>query len=117
MQSLGHACIFCTSNPRGHTTFFAAYVVSGNSLSFGRFFLNIFSTCSNPLSGTSLSAFHYNNSSTVPSFVMPDGFSPFVGEPQVEGVMQYSSEFPSVKIPRFVSSRTPEMISRCQRRN
>src|ERR1041384_4189700 len=80
MQSLGHACIFCTSNPRGHTTFFATYVVSGNSLSFGRFFLNIFSTCSNPLSGTALSAFHCNISSTVPSFVMPSsqlGYNPF----------------------------------------
>src|ERR1041385_5148897 len=31
--------------------------------------------------------------------------------------LQCSSKFPSVKIPRFVSSRTPEMISRCQRRN
>src|SRR3954468_13473525 len=71
MQSLGHACIFCTSNPRGHTTFFVAYVVSGNSLSFGRFFLNIFSTCSNPLSGTTLSVFQFNNSNTVPRFVMP----------------------------------------------
>ena len=39
-------------------------------------------------------------------------FSPFVGKPQVEGVMKHSSKFPSVKIPRFVSSRTPEMISR-----
>ena len=45
------------------------------------------------------------------------GFPPFVGEPQVEGVMQCSSEFPSVKIPRFVSRRTPDMISRCQRRD
>src|SRR5215216_5577759 len=27
MKSLGHACIFCTSNPRGHTTFFAAYIL------------------------------------------------------------------------------------------
>ena len=35
MQSLGHGCIFCTSNPRGQTTFFASYVLSGNSLSFG----------------------------------------------------------------------------------
>src|SRR3954463_2520836 len=80
-QSLRHACIFCISNPRGHTTFFVAYVVSGNSLSFGRFFLNIFSTCSNPLSRTALSAFHCNNSSTVPSFVMPSsqlGYNPFL---------------------------------------
>ena len=27
MQLLGHACIFCTSNPRGHRTFFASYVL------------------------------------------------------------------------------------------
>src|SRR5665811_1375615 len=27
MQSLMHACIFCTSNPRGQTTFFASYVL------------------------------------------------------------------------------------------
>src|SRR4051812_9958325 len=71
MQSLGHACIFCSSNPRGHMTFFVAYVVSGNSLSFGRFFLNIFNTCSNDLSGTTLSAFHCSNSITLPSFVVP----------------------------------------------
>ena len=45
------------------------------------------------------------------------GFPPFVGEPQVEGVMQFSSEFPSVKIQRFVSRRTPYMISRCQWRD
>ena len=44
MQSLGHACIFCTCNPRGHTTFFAAYIPSGNLLSFGSFFFNIFSS-------------------------------------------------------------------------
>src|SRR3954464_9719940 len=70
MQSLGHACIFCTSNPRGHTTFFAAYILSGNSLSFGSFFFNIFSSFSNPLSGTPFSAFHCSNSSTVLSFVL-----------------------------------------------
>src|SRR3990170_2339197 len=80
MQSLGHACIFCTSNPRGHTTFFAAYVLSGNSLSFESFFFNIFSSFSNPLSGTAFSAFHCSNSSTVPSFVLPSsqlGYNPF----------------------------------------
>src|SRR5215216_2642115 len=42
MQSLGHACIFCTSNPRGHTTFFVAYVLSGNSLSFWKLLLQYF---------------------------------------------------------------------------
>src|SRR3954465_8918495 len=81
MQSLGHACIFCTSNPRGHTTSFAAYVLSGNSLSFGSFFFNIFSSFSNPLSGTTFSAFHSNNSSTVQSFVLPSsqlGYNPFL---------------------------------------
>src|SRR3954470_5151037 len=81
MQSLGHACIFSTSNPRGHTTFFAAYVLSGNSLSFGSFFFNIFSSFSNPLSGTTFSAFHCSNSSTVPSFVLPSsqlGYNPFL---------------------------------------
>src|SRR3954462_10933678 len=71
MQSLGHACIFCTSNPRGHTTFFAAYVLSGNWLSFGSLFLNIFSTSLNPLSGIPYFAFHCSNSSTVSSFVLP----------------------------------------------
>src|SRR3989337_3649273 len=80
MQSLGHASILCTSNSRGHTTFFAAYVLSGNSLSFGSFFFNIFSSFSNPLSGTPYSAFHCNNSSVVPSFVLPSsqlGYNPF----------------------------------------
>src|SRR4030042_1756314 len=43
MQPLGHACIFCTSNPRGQTTFFASYVLSGNYLSFGSIFFNIIS--------------------------------------------------------------------------
>src|SRR3989337_2688934 len=43
MQSLGHACIFCTSNPKGQTTFFAPYILSGNSLSFGSIFFNIIS--------------------------------------------------------------------------
>src|SRR3954462_976369 len=32
------ACIFWTSNPRGQTTFFAWYVLSGNSLFLGRRF-------------------------------------------------------------------------------
>src|SRR3989337_750518 len=80
MQSLGHACILCTSNPRGHRTFFAPYVLSGNSLSFGSFFFNIFSSFSNLLSDTPLSAFHCSNSSVVPSFVLPSsqlGFNPF----------------------------------------
>src|ERR1041385_8126367 len=44
-------------------------------------------------------------------------FSPFFGKPQVEGVMKHSRKFPSVKIPRFVSSRTPKMISRWQGNN
>ena len=80
MQSLGHACIFCTSKPRGHTTFFATYVLSGNSLSFGSFFFNIFSSFSNPLSGTPFSVFHYSNFSTVPSFVLSSqlGYNPFL---------------------------------------
>src|SRR5918995_963144 len=80
MQSLGHACIFSTSNPRGHTTFFAAYVLSGNSLSFGSFFFNIFSSFSNPLSAIAFSTFHCSNSSTVPSFMLPSsqlGYNPF----------------------------------------
>src|SRR4051812_38065731 len=80
MQSLGHACIFCTSNPRGHTTFFPAYVLSGNSLSFGSLFLNIFSTSSNSLSGIPYFAFHCSNFSTVSRFVLPSsqlGYNPF----------------------------------------
>src|SRR3954464_12391817 len=79
MQSLRHACIFYTSNPRGHTTFFAAYVLSGNLLSFGSFFFNIFSSFSNPVSGTAFSAFHFSNSSTVPSFVLPSSQLGYVG--------------------------------------
>ena len=55
MQSLGHACIFCTSNPRGQTTFFASYVLVGNLLSFGSIFFIIFSNFSNPLLDTPFS--------------------------------------------------------------
>ena len=32
---VGHACIFCTSSPKGQTSFLASYVVAGNSLSLG----------------------------------------------------------------------------------
>src|SRR4051812_3978580 len=48
MQSLGHACIFCTSNPRGQTAFIASYVLSGNSLSFASIFFIITSNFPNP---------------------------------------------------------------------
>src|SRR6185312_4246952 len=41
MQSLGHACIFCTSNPRGQTNCFASYIVLGNSLSIGSIFSKV----------------------------------------------------------------------------
>jgi hypothetical protein len=34
MQPLEHACIFCTSNPKGRRTYFSLYVVAGNSSSF-----------------------------------------------------------------------------------
>src|SRR3954469_18930931 len=68
MQSLLHACIFCTSNPRGQTTFFASYVLEGNTFSPGSIFLIIFSNFSNPLSVVPFSAFHCSNSSVVPSF-------------------------------------------------
>src|SRR4051812_9755437 len=70
MQSLMHACIFCTSNPRGHITFFASYVLSGNSLSFRSLLLNILSNFSNALSRILFSAFHCSNSSVAPSFVL-----------------------------------------------
>src|SRR3954470_1289733 len=70
MQSLGHACIFCTSNPRGQTTFFASYELSGNSLSFGSISFIITSNFPNPLSDTPFSAFHCSNSSVVPSFFL-----------------------------------------------
>src|SRR3954465_12528887 len=70
MQSLMHACIFSTSNPRGQRTFFAPYVLSGNSLSFGSFFFIIFSNFSNALSRIPFSAFHCSNSSVVPSFML-----------------------------------------------
>src|SRR3954466_2486205 len=68
MQSLGHACIFCTSNPRGQTAFFASYVLSGNSLSFGSISFIITSNFPNPLSYTPFTAFHCINSSVVPAF-------------------------------------------------
>src|SRR5664279_2042288 len=67
----GHASIFCTSNPRGQTTFFASYVLAGNSLSFGSIFFIIFSNFSNPLSDTPFFAFHCSNSSVLPSFFLP----------------------------------------------
>src|SRR3954468_11973808 len=70
MQSLGHTCIFCTSNPRGQTAFFASYVLSGNSLSFGSISFIITSNFPNPLSDTPFSAFHCSNSSVVPSFFL-----------------------------------------------
>src|SRR3954463_16087478 len=68
MQSLMHACIFCTSNPRGQTTFFASYVLEGNTFSPGSIFFIIFSNFSNPLSVVPFSAFHCSNSSVVPNF-------------------------------------------------
>src|SRR5664279_2677952 len=71
MQSLGHACIFCTSNPRGQTAFFASYVLAGNTLSFGSIFFIIFSNFSNPESDRPHSAFHRSNSSVLPSFFRP----------------------------------------------
>src|SRR5664279_1447796 len=68
MQSLMHACIFCTSNPRGQTTFFASYVLASNSLSFGSSFFTIFSNFSNPESVTPFSSFHFRNSVWYPAF-------------------------------------------------
>src|SRR3954452_5382258 len=62
MQSLMHACIFCTSNPRGQKTFFASYVLEGNTFSPGSIFFIIFSNFSNPLSEVPFSAFHCSNS-------------------------------------------------------
>jgi hypothetical protein len=38
IQSLGHACIFCTTKSRGQTSCFASYVVAGNLLSLGSIF-------------------------------------------------------------------------------
>src|SRR3954466_13672417 len=70
---LGHisnTCIFCTSNPRGQTAFFASYVLSGNSLSFGSISFIITSNFPNPSSDTPFSAFHCSNSSVVPSFLL-----------------------------------------------
>src|SRR3954470_5761332 len=71
MQSLMHACIFCTSNPRGQITFFASCVVAGNSLSGGSFDFIICSNFSNTVSEQPKSAFHFNSCSVVPSFVLP----------------------------------------------
>src|ERR1041385_5126279 len=59
MQSLMHACIFCTSNPRGQITFFASCVVAGNSLSGGSFDFIICRNFSNPVSEQPKSPFHF----------------------------------------------------------
>ena len=68
IQSLGHLCIFCTSNPRGQTIFLASYVDGGSSLSAGRSF-TIVNSSSNPLSETPFVAFHYSISSVVRNFL------------------------------------------------
>ena len=68
MQSLGHACIFCTSNPKGQISCSASYVVVGNSLSLGSIFLTSFSNSPNPLSDTPFVVFYCGNSKVVPSF-------------------------------------------------
>ena len=68
MQSLGQACIFCASNPKGQTTFFASYVVAGKVLPPGSKFFISFSNSSNPLSDKPFDAFHCNNSNVVPNF-------------------------------------------------
>ena len=67
----GHACIFCTSNPKGQTSCLASYVVVGNSLSLGSIFLTSLSNSPNPLSDTPFVAFHCRNSKVVPSFFNP----------------------------------------------
>src|SRR5215203_2538644 len=66
-----HACIFCTSNPRGQTSFFASYVLTGNSLFLGNSFFNIIINFSKPESVTPTSAFHFSNSNMLPSFLCP----------------------------------------------
>src|SRR6185436_9611001 len=71
MQSLGHACIFCTSSPKGQTSCLASYVVVGNSLSLGSIFLTSLSNSPNPLLDTPFVAFHCSNSKVVPSFFNP----------------------------------------------
>src|SRR6185295_15674421 len=71
MQSLGHACIFCTSNPRGQTSYLVLYVVVGNSLSLGSIFLTSFSNSPNLLSDKPFVVFHCSNSKVVPSFFNP----------------------------------------------
>src|SRR3954467_13434188 len=71
MQSLGHACIFYTSNLRGKTSFFASYVLAGNSLFLGSNLFMSTSNFSNPESVTLVSAFHFSNSSVLPSFFWP----------------------------------------------
>ena len=58
MQSLGHACIFWISNPRGQMTYFAFYIMVGNSFAFGSIFFQIVSNYPNPLSDTPFFAFH-----------------------------------------------------------
>src|SRR3954470_13083240 len=68
MQSLMQACIFYTSNPRGQTSFFAWYVLSGNSLFLGSRFFIFTNNFENALSVTPFSAFHCSKSSVVPSF-------------------------------------------------
>ena len=68
MQSLGQACTFCASNPKGQTIFFASYVVSGKVLLSGSMFFISFSSSSNPLSDKPFDVFHCNNSNVVPNF-------------------------------------------------
>ena len=68
MQSLGQACIFCASNPKGQTTFFTSYVVSGKVLLSGSKFFISFRNSSNPLSDKPFDAFHCNNYNVVPKF-------------------------------------------------
>src|SRR3954471_23391755 len=60
MQSLMQARIFCMSNPRGQTTFFAWYVLSGNSLFLGRRFFIFTNNFENALSVTPFSAFSFS---------------------------------------------------------
>src|SRR6185312_3374431 len=109
IQSLGHAQIFCTSNPRGQTTFFASYVVEGSSFPSGSMFFTIPSSSSNPLSVTPLATFHCSISSVVPNFLSPclqSGYNNFCDPPTSSQTSLTPLKFHSL----FVNPLEPDLI-------
>ena len=68
MQSLGYACIFCTSNSRGQQTYIASYIISGNVLLSWSSFFYKFQKLLESLPGQTIH-FHCNNFNMLPNFV------------------------------------------------